>query len=153
MKINQKKLKEFMYLSLLGEYAYMELNRMETIICFRGTRPFCPYIVKPICITSNKSVSENITKERIIKFEEKVLAETSNLHKSELKNNAFSIDERINLFVKHFYKNNLLFDLYKNNLETLQKCGLIDEIQCLGAIKFVENLRNKKNEENHVALR
>jgi len=153
MKTTNKKLKEFMYLSLLGEYTYMELKNSNFIICFTGARPLCSCVIKPICLTSTNFSSDKIIMQRINSFEDKVLSETSNLHKSQLKGEKiFSLDNRIKFFVEHYYRNNIIFDMYQSNLNSLYKGRVIDETQYLGALKFISKMRDKVAQENNDKL-
>jgi len=148
MRISQKKLEEFMYLSLIAEYDYMQLNGNEKLIAFVGSRVFCDEIVKPICVTSTKLCSDVITTLRISKMEQRLLKGDCLLDRLK-KEQKLSFTKRIKLFIDSYYKNELIYDLYKNNIDTLKICGVIDEIQRLGAISYVENLRKKTFEANY----
>ena len=153
MRVSNKKLKELMYLSLIGEYTYMELRDPEVILCYQGATHICHNIVKPLCLTSNKLISDRVTIARITKFEEKVFEKSSKLHKSKLSEEKnFSLDKRIKYFIEDYYKNDKIFDMYKDNLEALQKGRVIDEIQYLGAVEFVTKMRNKVAKENNDKL-
>ena len=152
MKISQKKLEELIYLSLIAEYDYMQLNGNETLIGFKGSRPLCIDMTKPICITSNKLGSDSMTRQRVIRFEEKIFAKSTFIErlKGETK---FILSKRIKLLVEHCKKNEVIYSLYKNNINTLKICGVIDEIQRLGAIHYVEDLRNKTLDANYESFK
>lgn len=149
MRVTEKKLKELMYLSLIGEYTYLQLNGNERLICFKGTRPLCPYIVKPICILSDKVASERVLKDRFERFESEIFAEDVNYLNKLNREDSFTLDRRIKLFIGDYYKNYIIFDLYKANMKILNKAGIIDEIQYLGSIKYIDNMRSKAAKENN----
>ena len=149
MKVGPKKLEELMYLSLIGEYEYMQLNANETLIAFKGSLHFCSYFAQPICITNTKFSTDNITKMRINKFEEKVFEKETAFLKTLNKEEKFVLNKRIKLFIEDYYKLDGAFVSYKKNIDTLKLCGVIDEIQRLGAISYNDNLRKKPFEANY----
>lgn len=142
MKVVQKKLEELMYLSLIGEYQYMQWNGNETLIAFMGSRPLCFKMAKPLCLTSNKIGSDRLTKERITVFEGKVFSQYPQVQQM-LGNEKFNINKRIKLLIETFCNNEIIFSLYQTNINTLNQCGLLDEIQRLGAIHYVDNTRKQ----------
>lgn len=148
MRISQKKLEEFMYLSLIAEYDYMQLNGNEKLIAFVGSRVFCDEIVKPICVTSTKLCSDVITTLRISKMEERLLKGDCLLDRLK-KEQKLSFTKRIKLFIDSYYRNEVVFELYKNNINTLKICEVLDETQREGAIQYVDNIRKKIFEANY----
>lgn len=148
MRISQKKLEEFMYLSLIAEYEYMQLAKDEKFIAFAGSRVFCDEIVKPICVTSTKPTSDNITQLRVKAMEEKLFKGNYLLNRLK-EEDKLSFSKRIKLFIDSYYRNEVVFELYKNNINTLKICEVLDETQREGAIQYVDNIRKKSFEANY----
>lgn len=144
MKLEQTKLEELTYLSLIGKFEYVCKANFNTMLCFSADSK--EKGIKPLYITNvNEQVSNKILLARINSFEEKVFGQI--VDEKEL-----NYSKRIKHFVSKMDKYSLknAMNNLASNLYSLEKEEILNknEKESLVTYLFVSEL-SKKEENIH----
>ena len=148
MRNTQKKLEEYMYLSLIGKFVDIQVINQKTYACF-STKNKKNNKVAPIYLTSTEDVSENTLLKRVSSFEKKVFEDENyieNLKDLETEQDRLCFVKRMKVFVDNF-KNmrdkNIVFKNFKTNTTKLYNAGLIQDEELRIVDEFVEKQMGK----------
>ena len=148
--LEQKKLEELMYLSLISDFAYKQVKDSKTYIAFKSEMNNGNINIKPIYITGVDVASEKLQKARITSFEQKIF------NKNTLKAiDDYSLDEinylrRITIFLSSNYQSlstdeqKELFDNFDTNMWGLYSFNIIDSRERKACVKYMKQEMNKK---------
>lgn len=158
MAVEQTKLEELMYLSLIGKFDYKHICDGTTYICYTSSNEEenKDEKVKPVYITSTNMASEKISLNRINAFEKKIFDENYvNLLESEKLNSSLNYNKRIKDFINVSYVNedsksqkNTVKN-FKNNFINLLREEIVDKEQFEAAVEYVSKHFNKFKENIH----
>lgn len=141
MKLEQKKLEELLYLSLIGRFELKSKVDFRTYLCFTSVKACKEGELKPIYITeTNAEVSDDILLKRVNSFENKIFKQEKN------NNEELNYIKRIKNFVKNLDKKStqkVLMNL-KHNLGCLEKEEIIDSERAKISYCYVEQLAKDK---------
>lgn len=147
--IEEAKLEELMYLSLIGKFDFKNVVDDITYFGYTSRDESSKQGVKPLYITSSKVQSESVGVRRISNFEKKILNEVTYIM---MPLNGQSYSRRIRNYIKLEVSNkdektqNMILKSYKNNMASLLKEGVIDKRQCEAAVEYVTTQLNKVEE-------
>ena len=148
--VNQKKLEEYMYLSLIGKFNEKKIVNGRTILSFIPRESGNDFI--PMYITSTEMVKDTTSLNKIKAFESKIFADTKLLEKiKEIKptkenNDSVCYVKRIKEYIKNNNENkNYIIESYKNNLDKLNKESIVTLEEKGIASEFMFECFNKEN--------
>ncbi len=148
MRNTQKKLEEYMYLSLIGKFVDIQVINQKTYACF-STKNKKDSKVAPIYLTSTEDVSENTLLKRVSSFEKKVFEDEDyikNLKTFETSEDKLCFVKRMKAFVDNFEntkEKNIVLKNYKTNTTKLYNAGLIQDEELRIVDEFVEKQMGK----------
>lgn len=148
--LEQKKLEELMYLSLIGDFAYKQVRDSKTYIAFKSEMNNGNTNIKPIYMTSVDIASEKLQKIRISSFEEKVLNEKTLKAIENYSCGEVNYLRRITIFLSNNYGNlnsdekKELFDNFNTNMWGLYNFGIIDSRERKACVKYMKQEINEK---------
>ena len=142
--LEQKKLEELMYLSLIGDFAYKQVKDAKTYIAFKSEMNNRNIKIKPIYITGINIASEKLQKARISSFEEKIFDKKTLKAIENYSCGEIDYLRRITIFLSNNYdklnsdERKELFENFDTNMWGLYNFNIIDSRERKACVKYIK---------------
>jgi len=142
--LEQKKLEELMYLSLIGDFAYKQVKDSKTYIAFKSEMNKGNTNIKPIYLTSVDVGSERLQKARITSFEQKIFNEKTLKAIENYSCGEINYLRRITIFLSNNYQQfstteqKKLLDNFSTNMWGLYSFSVVNDRERKACIKYMK---------------